>query len=120
MGRPKRRSPAIDKAKRRFDAVSTIDPNLDFGEGLTVAAYQAKIKAGTDQLSTYNQLVAKTDAAGSELKVLETAIAALSRRLLKGVASRFGEDSAEYGKAGGTRQSEAKRPARKIEVLKAA
>ena len=120
MGRPKRRSPAIEKAKRRCDAVSTIDPKLDFGEGLTVTAYQSKIKAGNDQLNAYNLLVAETDAASAELRVLESEVAALSRRLLKGVASRFGEDSAEYGKAGGTRQSEVKRTARKPKVLKAA
>ena len=120
MGRPKRRSVPIEKARRRCDAVCTINPKLDFGEGLTVSAYQAKIKAANDQLSTYNTLVAQTDAASSELKVLESEVSALSRRLLKGVASRFGEDSAEYGKAGGTRQSEAKRPSGKVKVLKAA
>lgn len=120
MGRPKRRSLVIEKAKRRCDAVSTIDPKLDLGEGLTASAYQAKIKAGNEQLNAYNQLVAQTDAAGAELKVVESEVAALSRRLLKGVASRYGEDSAEYGKAGGTRQSEVKRPSRKNNILKAA
>ena len=120
MGRPKRRSVPIEKARRRCDAVCTIDPKLDFGEGLTVSAYQAKIKAANEQLITYNSLVAQTDAAGSELRVLESEVSALSRRLLKGVASRFGEDSAEYGKAGGTRQSEVKRASGKVKVLKAA
>ena len=120
MGRPKRRSLAIEKARRRCDAVCTIDSKLDFGEGLTVTAYQNKIKAGADQLTTYNQLVAQTDAAAAELRVLETDISNLSRRLLKGVASRFGDDSAQYGKAGGTRQSETKRSSGKVKVLKAA
>ena len=120
MGRPKRRSLVIEKARRRCDAVCTIDPKLDLGEGLTASAYQAKIKAGNEQLNAYNQLVAQTDAAGAELKVVESEVAALSRRLLKGVASRYGEDSAEYGKAGGTRQSEVKRPSRKNNILKAA
>ena len=56
MGRPKRRSVPIEKARRRCDAVCTIDPKLDFGEGLTVSAYQAKIKTANDQLSTYNEI----------------------------------------------------------------
>ena len=113
MGRPKRRSPTIERAKRRCDAVSTIDPKLDFGEGLTVGAYAAKVKAGNEQLNTYNTLVTQTDAAAAELRELEAGVASLSRRILKGVASRFGEDSVEYGKAGGTRLSETKRPVRK-------
>ena len=119
MGRPNRRSPVIQKGQKRCDAVCGIDPKLDLGEGLTAAAYKGKIQTGNAKLNEYNSLIAQAAAAATELDVLEAEIRALNRRILKGVASRFGEDSAEYGKTGGTRLSEAKRPVRKAKTDKA-
>ena len=123
MGRPIRRSSVIEKGRKRCDAVCTIDAKLDLGEELTAAAYKQKIQAGTDQLAEYNALLIQADEAATELDVLETEIAALNRRILKGIASRYGEDSAEYGKTGGTRASEIIRRPRKpksVEIKKSA
>jgi hypothetical protein len=120
MGRPIRRSPTIEKGKKRSEAVCAINPKFDFGEGLTAAAYKAKLQEGSDKLNQYNSLLAQADAAGTELDVLEAQVANLNRRVLKGVASHYGDDSAEYGKAGGTRQSEIKRPARQPKTVKVA
>ena len=113
MPRLKRSSPTIDKATGRADALCTIDVKLDLGKGLTVAAYKGKIQAAADQLTEYNNLLSQADAAGAILDTLETDLADLTERMLKGVATHYGRSSAEYGQAGGTRKSDIKSPARK-------
>ena len=46
-------------------------------------------------------------------KGAETTVADLSSRLLSGVKTKYGADSSEYEKAGGTRKSEIKRTSKK-------
>ena len=119
MARPKRKSPAITRAQQRCSGICSIDPQVDLGHGLTVPAYDTEIKAGTKLLNDYNTLLSDTDAAGKALEKAEKKLADLGDRMLKGVATKFGTDSAEYRKAGGTPKSEIKR-GRKPKVLKAA
>ena len=68
---------------------------------------------GRDKLNEYNTLLSDADSALNQLEALESTISDLSDRMLKGVASRYGRDSDEYEKAGGTRKSDIKRSPRK-------
>ena len=109
MPRTRRRSATADKADARATALSSINPALELGESLTLAAYKAKIIATRTVLEAYNTLLSNADAALVALEQSESELADLSERMLKGVASEFGRDSVEYEKAGGVRKSKIKR-----------
>jgi hypothetical protein len=57
-------------------------------------------------VANYNKLLSQVDEASNKLKVAERALADRSRRMLARVATKYGPDSDEYEKAGGTRRSE--------------
>jgi hypothetical protein len=56
----------------------------------------------------------RTRSGASSLKEKEKLLRAFSERMLTGVAAKFGKDSEQYQKAGGTKKSERRRPKRKI------
>lgn len=113
MARRKRTSPALDRASTRSDALESIDANLDLGNDLTLAAYKAAIEALDDRLSDYNTKLSELDGLLNQLEQAEVAMDELSTRMLAGVGVKYGKNSTEYEKAGGTRTSERKTPARK-------
>ena len=113
MARKKRTSSAVDRANKRAAELASIDPKLDLGNGLTLDAYNATIKAHADSVEKYNTDLSNLDVELTNIKTNEKALDALSTRMLKGVSSKFGEESDQYEKAGGKRTSERKRPQRK-------
>ena len=113
MARAKRNSPIIDDAKTRAALLATIDPAMDFGNNVSLAALNAKVKSTGDQLDAYNALLSELDDALNQLEKAEGTVSDLSSRLLSGVKTKYGADSSEYEKAGGTRKSEIKRGAKK-------
>jgi hypothetical protein len=124
MGRPKRTSPAAEKATLRAAGLAAISPTLDLGNGATLVAYNTAIegitKAVTGKLAVYNATLALADQQLNDLLAAEKAINTLSDTMLTGVAFKYGKDSNEYEKAGGTRVSERKSPARKPKPAKPA
>ena len=52
--RLKRKSKAIEKARKRLAGLESIDPNLDLGNGLGTASYKAVIEALETDLDKYN------------------------------------------------------------------
>lgn len=119
MARKKRKSPAVARALKRAAALAAIDPALDLGNGLTLAAYNAAIQAQEKSVDDYNTDLSDLDTALTGINTNEKALDQLSTRMLKGVSSKFGEDSDEYEKAGGVRTSDRKRPQRKSAVTAA-
>jgi hypothetical protein len=119
MARKKRKSPAVERANKRAAALTAIDPALDLGNGLTLASYTASIKAHSDNVDKYNTDLSGLDVELTNIKANEKALDALSARMLKGVSSKFGEDSDQYEKAGGKRTSERVRPQRKPATVSA-
>jgi hypothetical protein len=113
MARPKRKSPSLTKASERAVSLASIDPNLDLGNGKTLAGFKAKIAAGEAKLENYNMLLSSIDSELNDLEAAEKEIRALTESMLSGVGSKYGKDSNEYEMAGGTRTSERKRPKRK-------
>ena len=113
MARQKRTSTALDEANLRARGLKAIDPALDFGNGVSLAALVAAATAIKAKLDTYNTLLLQADDALNELGAAEKAIAQLSSRLLAGVKGKYGADSSQYELAGGTRTSEIKRAPRK-------
>ncbi len=113
MRRPKRSSVVIKKARQRAAALCAIDPALDLGNSLTVAAYKTKTDDTQTKLDQYNTLLSQVDSALTALEKAEAQLGEWSDRMLKGAASKFGLDSEEYEKAGGTRKSTIRRRPRR-------
>lgn len=113
MARQKRTSPIAESAGVRADSLESIDTNLDLGNGLTLGSYKSAISAVAFQLSAYNTKLSEVDGLLNALEAGEKSLADLSERMLSGVATKFGKNSDQYEKAGGTKKSEIKRGPRK-------
>ncbi len=118
MARAKRKSVSAEFAQKRADGLASIDPNLDLGKDasgnpITLPAYQAAIKAIADKNDKYNTLLSTADGLATELKTDEKSLDNFSSIMLASIAVKYGKNSAEYGKAGGTRTSERKKIVRK-------
>jgi len=116
MGRQKRTSKTLDKAQRRAAGLSSIDPSLDLGNGLTLANFSQQIQSVRQKQDAYNQALSTVDTLYNDLLAAEKVLADLNERMLTGAAARYGKDSSEYEQAGGTRKSERKPPTRKATV----
>ncbi len=103
------RSVILDRAATRAAAISTIAPTLELGGELTLAAYQTAIANTRTRLADYNTVLTSSDTSRREFEQLERGLADLSDRMLAGVGSVYGKNSAEYAKAGGVPKSERKR-----------
>ena len=109
MAYKRRSSQVIADAQQRSTNLKAIDPNLDLGGGLTVAAFDNEIAITQTALEKYNTLLAQADAALNKLNDQEKELGTKSGRMLAGVGVRYGKDSSEYEMAGGTRTSEKKK-----------
>lgn len=101
MARKKRTSLTLEKAVRRAVSMSSIDPNLDLGNGLTLSAFSALIETMRDRENTYNSALSNLDRLYSEMLDTESKLGDMAEHMLLGVATRFGKSSVEYGMAGG-------------------
>jgi hypothetical protein len=106
MAFQRKSSKHIADAQERAANLRGIDPALDLGNDLTLAAFNAEIAAAQNLLDAYNAKLAKADAAGNEFRAAEKQLRALSARMLAAVGVKYGKDSSEYEMAGGTRASE--------------
>ena len=109
MAYRRKSSQVIVDAQERSGNLRAIDPNLDLGNNLTVAAYDTKISEAQTALDTYNGLLAQADGAGNNFKAIEKDLRDLSSQILAGVKVKYGRDSNEYEMAGGTRLSDINR-----------
>lgn len=109
MAFKRKTSQVIADAQQRATNLKSISSTLDLGNGLTLAAYTAKISLVQTSLDTYNIQLAKADGLGNDFKLGEKDLRTLSARMLAAVAVKYGKDSNEYEMAGGTRASEIER-----------
>lgn len=59
----KQSSPSLELASTRAAGLRSIDPALDLGNGLTLAAYQTAVDEAKDKLSAYNTKLSEVDEA---------------------------------------------------------
>jgi hypothetical protein len=116
MGRTRRFSKILEKAEVRSQSIKSINATLDLGSGLSAASFDQAINDTRTKLQAYNQAIATIDEKQNDLNESEKFLNDLSERMLAGIGAHFGRDSNEYEKAGGTRKSERKRPARKADT----
>jgi hypothetical protein len=110
MGRLKRMSKVLDKANVRAAGLRSIGPQ-DFGNGLTSAAFEEAVADTRQKLDDYNQALSTVDEKGNLLADSEGTLKDLSERVLAGVAAKYGKNSSQYAKVGGTRKADRKKPA---------
>ena len=113
MALKKRNSSTLDEADMRSNSIKAIKADLDLGNGLTVAKFEQLIADGRAKLDLYNQTLALADRQANEVEAAETEARDYSKRMLAAVGAVYGTNSSEYEQAGGTRNSERKKAARK-------
>ncbi|MEL7068238.1 MAG: hypothetical protein AAGN15_06235 [Cyanobacteria bacterium J06581_3] len=112
MARPKRNSAILPQAEKRLVGMKSIDPKLNLGGGCTTTTVEKQINTVRQKLQNYHTLLAQADAAADELELEEKKLSNLSKKVLKGVAVMYDEESREYTLVGGVRPSERKRARR--------
>jgi hypothetical protein len=110
MARTKRTSSIGEAAKLRLAGLQSINATLDLGGGLTVPTFKADIDDLDADFNTYNKMLSDVDEFQNRIDTKEEKLNDKSTRFLAAVGARYGKDSDEYEKAGGTRTSERKRP----------
>lgn len=113
MSRAKRTSNSLDNLKARLSGMSAIDPKLDLGNGITVEAAEELLRSCETKLQEYNTFLSVVDEKQYDVEKLEKEIDAFCVKILASAAVKYGKDSIEYEKVGGTRVSDIKRGKRK-------
>ena len=109
MARRKRNSGTLAYAERRIESLQSINTALDFGNGLTLAAYNSLISDLRLKLATYNTALSAIDKLADDVNTVEHAVLVMSEKMLLGVGSRYGKASPEYEMAGGSRRKTSRR-----------
>lgn len=114
MAYKKRKIPAsIQEVQKRIAGMKSIDPKLDLGNGVSVDTMEAAVETVVAGIEDYNTTLSSLDGKGNTIDAnIKTAVE-LSTRALKGGEFKYGKNSDEYEKFGGTRSSERKKPDRK-------
>ena len=93
MARLKRSSSVLEKGIRRFAGMRSINDPLEFGSGLSLAEYDARIQALQGQLASYNTMLSTVDEMAGMIKLMEQELRSYSEKMLMGVVTRYGKDS---------------------------
>ncbi|MBW4424792.1 MAG: hypothetical protein KME50_10145 [Nostoc desertorum CM1-VF14] len=101
MARLKRTSQVLEKAARRAASITSIDPNLDVSNGLTLFAYSSLIEVMRNKENTYNTALSNLDKIYREMLETEQQLADMTEHILMGIGAKYGKSSVEYGMAGG-------------------
>ena len=91
---------------------NSISPPPDFGANLTLVAFETQINALSAKLDTYHQMLSLLDDMQNQVDAEEASLRETSKRMLSAAEAHYGPDSSQYEQAGGTRESERKRPTR--------
>jgi hypothetical protein len=102
MARLKRSSIVLEKGMRRIAGMRSINDPLEFGSGLSLAEYDARIRELQGQLASYNTMLSTVDEMAGMVKLMEQDLRSYSEKMLMGVVTRYGKDSLQYVQAGGT------------------
>ncbi|MBD2164437.1 hypothetical protein H6G64_20265 [Calothrix sp. FACHB-156] len=111
MTRKKRTSPLLQKTEQRKIGFQSIDPNLDFGDSISLQHLNELTGQLRDEVNQYNKMLNSLDTAKDNIKALEKTISETLERLVSGVVLKYGKDSREYELTGGVRTSDRVRKA---------
>lgn len=103
-------SRSMDEAVQKIAGMKTIDPDLDLGNGASVDAGNTLLDAARTALENYNMALAAADDKLNDFVAADKAVQAFNKKILPAIGLKYGTDSSEYEMAGGTRDSERKKP----------
>lgn len=103
----------MNEAVVRLANVKSIDTKFDLGNDITETTYNNAILETQAALEEYNSTLATADEKLNVFNAKEKVLKTIHKRVLKGVELKYGGDSDNYEKAGGTRESERKTTVRK-------
>jgi hypothetical protein len=106
----------LQEAGERLDSLRSISEDLDLGNGFTLMAYRKKIEEFQSILSDYNAQKSVLDGQKVQLINLETELRDMRELMLIAVALKYGKNSEEYAKAGGTRKVDRRKSRRSVIV----
>ncbi len=109
MPRTKRTSKVLENATLRFSGFRSIDENLDYGKGFSVAEYEARINHLRSEIIQYNGLLSDLDEAGAKINALERDLKTYSENILITTQANYGKTSLEFQKVGGKVRKTSKR-----------
>jgi hypothetical protein len=111
MPRKKRTSPVLEKTEQRILGFKSIDPNLNFGDFISLNHLTQLTEQLRNKINQYNMMLTALDSAKAEIEIREKTIREISERMVSGVVLKYGKDSREYEMTGGIRTSERVRKA---------
>jgi hypothetical protein len=107
-------SPAITDGEQKIAGMKSIESALDLGNGVTVANGETLLTETRTALENYNSSLAISDGLLNTFNEKERALRAFNKKILPAGGLKYGTDSLEYEKLGGVRDSERKRPVRRL------
>lgn len=118
--REKTKSPAVEKAENRRNGMVVIDKKeespVNYGNSkvpLTAAEMTAQIDLVEAKRADYNMALKVADEKSNDYDAEEKKLTEMTKTVLSGSVSHFGDDSDEYEQLGGIRKSDRKKPVRK-------
>jgi phage shock protein A len=109
MSKQKTQSRILLIAERRLAGMVSIDPNLDLGQGRTVAAFRTMLERVKSQVAHYNAQIARLEGERNQVKAAESAMGEQNRDYLAAVGLHFGYDSTEFEQVGGKIRKKSRR-----------
>jgi hypothetical protein len=110
MSLKKRNAKILAVAKARLNNMKSVAPNLDLGNGLSTSTFDDIINSYESKENAYNGLIAQVDAARKDVDDEEDVLRDIHERMLAAVLAKYGHNSVEYAKAGGTNKKNVNAP----------
>jgi hypothetical protein len=101
-------SRSYERLYRRLRGMKAIDSKMDLGHGLTIDNIELLTTELRDAMNSYNDRLAEAELIRSDLEDLEKQANDVAERIFTGIATKYGRDSKEYQRVGGTRKSRIK------------
>jgi predicted nucleotide-binding protein (sugar kinase/HSP70/actin superfamily) len=93
---PARKSAAIAKAQVDIANLKSVDPTLDFGNDLSIAAVLQLLETTQAEIEALNTSLNAITQARKAIRAKERALKKLIERLQHGIALKYGKDSDQY------------------------
>lgn len=110
----KNATPAMKDAEIKIAGMKSIKVDLDLENGVSVAEGEELLAENRKAIQEYNTLLAAADEKLNVITANDKLLRAFNKKVLPAVGLKYGTDSNEYEKVGGIRESERKKPVRKV------
>jgi len=121
--RKRETSPVVNKANLRLSGMKDIDKSrgkaIDYGgedNVITSETVETLLKKVNSNTELYNQALQQADALSNMIDADEAQLNSMLKAVLNSASAKFGDDSNEIEKLGGTRKSDRKKFTRTVKM----